>query len=65
MLDPDNLAGGSKYFTDACRYFGLISDDRPQDIELTVCQVKVASTKDERTEIEIDPCPLTPTTNTT
>ena len=50
LCDADNIAGGCKYTLDCCRYAGLIPDDRPQDIELTVKQVK---SKDERTEVEI------------
>lgn len=48
LCDVDNLT--PKWFLDSCRYAGLIPDDRPQDIDFTVKQVK---SKDERTEIEI------------
>ena len=53
LLDPDNLAGGCKFYLDCCRYANLIPDDRPQDIELIVTQQKVKHRTDERTEIEI------------
>lgn len=55
LLDPDNLAGGCKYFLDCCKYSQLIKDDRPQDIILEVRQEKVASKSLERTEIVIEP----------
>lgn len=51
LLDPDNLC--AKSIVDGLRYSGLIPDDRPQDIDLTVRQEK-CDKKDERTEIEID-----------
>jgi len=51
LIDPDNLC--AKYFVDGLRYAGIIPDDRPQDIELTVTQEKVATIAEERTEIEI------------
>lgn len=38
LCDPDNLC--PKYFIDCLRYAGLIPDDRPQDIDLQVSQVK-------------------------
>lgn len=53
LLDPDNLAGGCKYFLDCCKYSQLIQDDRPQDIELIIKQVKVKTKEEERTEIEV------------
>jgi hypothetical protein len=52
LLDPDNLA--PKYFIDGLRYAGLIPNDRQEDIELTVRQVKVEHKTDERTEITLD-----------
>jgi len=54
LLDPDNLAGGCKFFVDCCRYAKLIPDDRPQDIILETRQEKVGRGQ-ERTEIEIVP----------
>jgi hypothetical protein len=57
LLDPDNLAGGAKYFLDCCKYAQLIRDDRPQDITLEVRQEKVSNPEDERTEIAIIPIP--------
>lgn len=53
LLDPDNLAGGVKYFLDCCKYCGLISDDAPDEITLEVRQEQVKSKTAERTEIEI------------
>lgn len=53
LLDPDNCTGGAKHFIDGLRHAGLIPDDRPQDIELKVSQVKVKTKELERTEIEI------------
>lgn len=52
LCDPDNLT--PKYFLDACRYAGLIPDDRPQDIILEVTQEKVKSVIQERTEITVE-----------
>jgi len=51
LLDPDNLC--AKSLIDGLRYASIIPGDRPEDIELTVCQEKCGK-KDERTEIEID-----------
>ena len=51
LLDPDNLC--AKYFIDCLRYSEIIPDDRPQDIELSVTQIKVANKSDERTEITV------------
>ena len=53
LLDPDNLAGGCKYFLDCCKYCQLIPDDRQEDIELVIKQVKVRTKEEERTEIQI------------
>lgn len=53
LLDEDNLA--EKYFVDCCRYAGLISGDSPGQAKIEVCQVKVATKADERTEILITP----------
>lgn len=51
-IDPDNAA--PKYFIDCCRYIGLLRDDRLEDIELSISQVKVKKAADERTEITIE-----------
>lgn len=53
LLDPDNLAGGVKYFVDALRYEKIIQNDRLEDIELHTSQVQVSHRRDERTEIEV------------
>lgn len=52
LLDPDNLC--PKSLIDGLRRSFLIPGDRPQDIELTVTQEKVARRSQERTEIELD-----------
>lgn len=52
LLDPDNLC--VKYFVDGLRYCGLLTDDSPEHISLTVSQVKVKTKAEERTEIEIN-----------
>lgn len=54
-VDPDNLAGGSKYLIDALRVCGLITDDSPEHIELVVRQEKVAHRSGEYTSVEIAP----------
>ena len=51
LLDPDNLC--IKYHIDGLRYAGIIRDDTANDIELFVKQHKVATRKEERTEIEV------------
>lgn len=51
LLDPDNLC--VKYLIDGLRYCRVITNDRAQDIELTVTQEKCKKSE-ERTEIEID-----------
>ena len=51
LCDPDNPT--PKYHLDALRHFGVIRNDRIQDIDLVVNQVKVKTRKDERTEIEV------------
>lgn len=60
LLDPDNLIGGTKYFTDGLRYAGLISGDAEEEIRLEVSQEKVKSKADECTTIEIEPDYPTP-----
>lgn len=54
LLDPDNLAGGCKYFVDCCRYSGLVRGDSPADIEFQATQEKVKAREEERTEIVIE-----------
>lgn len=51
LCDPDNLC--VKPFIDGLRYCGVIEDDTSNDIILEVRQFKVATKKEERTEIEI------------
>lgn len=58
LLDPDNLIGGTKYFTDCLRYSGLISGDAEAQIRLEVSQQKVATKAEEHTLIEIEPIEL-------
>lgn len=55
LLDPDNLYGGTKYFTDSLRYAGLIPGDTEVQIQLEVSQEKVATKEEEHTLIEIEP----------
>jgi hypothetical protein len=50
LVDADNACG--KSLVDGLRYAGLIPNDRPQDIELTVTQEKCGK-KEERTEVEL------------
>ncbi len=52
LLDTDNLVG--KYVVDSLRYAGLIFDDSPDQITLTVRQRKVAHKGEERTEVTIE-----------
>jgi len=54
LLDKDNLYGSTKYLCDALRYKGLIPEDDPESIHLTVKQRKV-SKKETGTLIEIYP----------
>lgn len=51
LIDPDNLVG--KYFLDACRYAGLLRDDKESEITYEITQVPVVSKSEQRTEIEI------------
>ena len=52
-LDPDNFAGSVKDLLDGLRHAGLISGDEPWRIRLETEQVKVATFKEESTEITI------------
>jgi len=52
-LDPDNLTGGCKPLIDAMRDIGLIKNDSPKWITLSVAQVPCRKGQ-ERTEIEIN-----------
>lgn len=45
LLDPDNLVGGAKPLIDAMRDLGLIVDDDPAHLELTVKQQKAKEPK--------------------
>ncbi len=53
LLDPDNLAGGTKFLTDALRYCGAIPDDQEHQIDLRFAQKKVETKAQEKTLIEI------------
>lgn len=55
LLDPDNLC--PKYFIDCLRYAGFLPDDNPACVVLQNEQEKVATKKEERTEIEVIPMP--------
>lgn len=53
LLDPDNLC--PKYFIDCLVYAGIVRDDSPQAIRITVEQFKCAKAE-ERTELVVE-CP--------
>jgi hypothetical protein len=53
LLDIDNLF--AKTMVDCLRYSGLIPNDRPEDIDLQVCQTKISKGEAESTVIEITP----------
>ena len=53
LLDPDNLVGGCKHLIDSLRIAGIIPEDTPEAIELSVRQEKVKSYKDEETQVEV------------
>jgi len=53
LIDPDNLC--PKYFIDALRYEGIITDDTAKHIVLEVRQEKTSSKYGEKTVIEITP----------
>lgn len=53
LLDPDNLAGGTKFLTDALRYSGAIRDDTENQVDLRFAQKKVAHKKEQKTLIEL------------
>ena len=57
QCDPDNLVG--KWYLDSLRYAGIIADDRPEDIDYQIQGRRVATKKEERTEIEVIPLPNT------
>jgi len=52
-LDPDNFAGSCKDSLDFLRHARLIEGDEPWRIILETEQVKVATFKEERTEITV------------
>ena len=53
LLDADNFAGGCKPLIDQLRYAKLIPDDDPESVEILFQQTKVATKKEEGTEVEI------------
>lgn len=57
-LDPDNFAGSCKDLLDGLRHAQIIPGDEPWRIRFETEQTKVASFKEERTEIEITLQPL-------
>lgn len=57
LLDIDNLAGGSKFLIDAIRYQGLIRDDSPDAIELSVSQIRVSKRDLEETVVILERLP--------
>ena len=54
LLDKDNLYGSVKFACDALRYLGLIRDDDPDSIELTVTQRRVRTRRECGTHISIE-----------
>ena len=60
LLDTDNLVGGSKFVLDLLKKrggCGLIDDDAPDRIALSVTQTKVRHPVDECTVITVTPLP--------
>lgn len=53
LLDIDNLAGGTKFLTDALRYCGALQDDTEDKVDLRFAQKKVAKKTQEKTLIEL------------
>lgn len=53
LQDEDNAMGGTKAITDSLKLAGLIPDDNPEAVSITVQQEKVKSFADEKLEIEI------------
>ena len=53
LLDADNFAGGCKFLIDQLRYAKLIKDDDPETIEILFRQVKVKTSDEEMTKVEI------------
>lgn len=51
LCDPDNLCG--KFFVDCLRHSGIITDDTAAIVDYSICQKKVATKKEERTEITV------------
>lgn len=53
LLDEDNLAGGSKYLTDALRYGGFLKSDDPLSTKIEWEQQKVPHKDQEETVVTI------------
>ena len=53
LLDADNFAGGCKFLIDQLRYANLIKDDDPETVEIIFRQVKVKTSEEEMTKVEI------------
>ena len=53
LLDDDNHAGGSKYFTDAMRAIGIIPGDDPCSVKIEWDQQKVSHKDQEETVVTI------------
>ena len=51
LLDEDNLV--SKFHNDGLRYCGLLPTDAPQYVSIRTTQERVATEKEERTEITL------------
>ena len=53
LLDEDNLAGGTKYLTDALRAGGIIPGDDPRSVKIEWDQQKVPHKDQEETVVTI------------
>ena len=55
LHDPDNIT--VKAIIDALRSHKIIPDDRPEDVAVEITQVKCRTKKQQKTVVEIMPCP--------
>ena len=56
--DPDNLTASAKLILDALQQAGVIKDDSPKHVSLTVLWEKCSKRKDQGTLVEIRPWEL-------
>lgn len=54
-VDPCNINVTPKYIVDGLRYSSILRGDGPQDIDLRIRQIKVATLKEEGTRVKIAP----------